>query len=77
LSRKNERRRDDHTLPEQSSETAAANLKQAGAEVKDEDLAYTILAGLPNTYENLHMTLASLPDDKFISAEIIRAHCRI
>jgi len=52
--------------------TAATNLKQAGAEVKDEDLAYTILAGLPNTYENLNMTLASLPDDKFTSAEIIR-----
>jgi len=42
------------------TKTAAANLKQAGAEVKDEDLAYTIFAGLSNTYENFNMKLASL-----------------
>lgn len=51
---------------------AATNLRDAGAEVKDEDLAYAILPGLPDSYENLNMTLASLPDDKFTSAEIKR-----
>jgi len=51
---------------------AATNLREAGAEVKDEDLAYAILAGFPDSYENLNMTLASLPDDKFTSAEINR-----
>lgn len=50
---------------------AAANLKQAGSEVKDEDLGYIILAGLPNTCGNLNMALASLPDDRFTSTEII------
>lgn len=51
---------------------AAINLREAGAELKDEDLAYAILAGLPDSYENLNMTLASLPDNKFTSAEINR-----
>lgn len=51
---------------------AAANLRDAGAEVKDEDLAYALLAGLPDSYENLNMALASLPDDKFTSAEVKR-----
>ncbi|KMQ89263.1 rna-dependent dna polymerase [Lasius niger] len=51
---------------------ATAYLKQAGSEVKDEDLAYVILAGLPNTYENLNTALASLPDDRFTSSEVIR-----
>lgn len=51
---------------------ATANLKQAGSEVKEEDLAYVILAGLPNTYENLNMALASLPNNRFTSTEVIR-----
>lgn len=51
---------------------AARNLKEAGAEVKDEDLAYTMLAGVPDSYENLNMALASLLDDKFTSAEVKR-----
>lgn len=51
---------------------AVTNLREAGAEVKDEDLAYAILVGLPDSYENLNMTSASLPDDKFTSAEINR-----
>lgn len=48
------------------------NLTEAGAEVKDEDLAYVLLAGLPNSYENLNMVLASLLDDEFTSTEIKR-----
>lgn len=49
----------------------ANNLREAGLEPRDEDLAYIILAGLPDSYENLNMSLAGLPDDKFTSAEII------
>lgn len=45
-------------------------LREAGAEVKDEDLAYAMLSGLPETYDALTMTLASLEDEKFTSAEI-------
>lgn len=51
---------------------AANNLREAGAEAKDEDLAYALLAGLPESYESLNMSLASLPDDQFNSAEIIK-----
>lgn len=54
------------------AKVAAVNLRDAGAEVRDEDLAYAILAGLPDSYENLNMALASLPDDKFTSTEIKR-----
>ena len=54
------------------AKVAATNLRDADAEVKDEDLAYAILTGLPDDYENLNMALASLPDDKFTSAEIKR-----
>lgn len=45
-------------------------LREAGAEVKDEDLAYAMLSGLPETYDALTMTLASLEDEKFTSVEI-------
>lgn len=45
-------------------------LREAGAEVKDEDLAYAMLSGLPETYDALTMILASLEDEKFTSAEI-------
>lgn len=48
------------------------NLTKAGAEVKDEDLAYVMLAGFPDSYENLNMTLANLPNEKFTSAKIKR-----
>lgn len=63
---------DEHMSSYLARTKIAANLKDAGAEVKDEDLAYAIVAGLPDSYENLNMTLASLPDDKFTSAEIKR-----
>ena len=54
------------------AKVAATNLRDVDAEVKDEDLAYAILTGLPDNYENLNMALASLPDDRFTSAEIKR-----
>jgi len=46
------------------------SLREAGAEVKDEDLAYAMLSGLPETYDAFTMTLASLEDEKFTSVEI-------
>ena len=49
------------------SKIAANNLREA-VEAK---IAYALLAGLPDSYESLNMTLANLPDDKFNSVEII------
>ena len=46
------------------------SLREAEAEVKDEDLAYAMLSGLPETYDAFTMTLASLEDEKFISVKI-------
>lgn len=37
--------------------TLATNLREAGAEPGDE-VAYVLLAGLPNSYEGLNMSLA-------------------
>lgn len=54
------------------TKTAAVSLRQADTEVKDEDLAFAILAGLPDTYENLNMAQVSLPDDRFTSIKVIR-----
>jgi len=45
-------------------------LREAGTKIKDEDLAYAMLSGLPETYDALIMTLASLEDEKFTSVEI-------
>jgi len=53
------------------AKVAATNLRDAGIEVKDEDLAYAMLTGVPDSYENLNMVLVSLPDDKF-TAEVKR-----
>lgn len=52
------------------AKVAARNLREAESEVKDEDFAHTMLAGLPDTYENLNMALDSLPEDKFTSVEV-------
>ncbi|CAL1680929.1 unnamed protein product [Lasius platythorax] len=48
-------------------------LREAGAEIKDEDLAYAMLSGLPETYDALTMTLASLENEKFNSVEVRKA----
>lgn len=50
----------------------ADHLKQAGAEIKDEDIAYAMLSGLPDSYESLNMALANLDDTKFTSTEVKR-----
>ncbi|KAK2577711.1 hypothetical protein KPH14_007152 [Odynerus spinipes] len=39
-------------------------------EMKDEDLAYAMLSGLPDSYDSLTMSLANLEDQKFTSTEI-------
>nr|XP_034195290.1 uncharacterized protein LOC117611448 [Osmia lignaria] len=48
-------------------------LRAAGSEVQDEDLAYAMLTGLPDTYDALTMSLANLEDHKFTSVEIRKA----
>lgn len=49
---------------------APNNLVEAGAKVKAEDLAYVLLVGLPDSYENSNMALVNLPDEMFTTAEI-------
>lgn len=46
------------------------SLKEAGHEIKDDDLAYAMLCGLSDTYEGIIMALANLDDAKFQSSEI-------
>lgn len=50
--------------------TCSDSLKEAGHEVKDDDLAYSMLSGLPDSYEGIIMALANLDDSKFKSSEI-------
>ncbi|XP_036144285.1 uncharacterized protein LOC118646102 [Monomorium pharaonis] len=50
--------------------TCSDSLKEVGYEFKDEDLAYSMLAGLPDEYDGIVMSLANLDDEKFKSAEI-------
>lgn len=46
------------------------SLKEAEYEIKDDDLAYAILSDLPDSYEDIIMTLVSMDDYKFKSLEI-------
>lgn len=50
--------------------TCSDSLREAGCKIKDEDLAYTMLSGLTDSYEGIVMTLANLDDDKFKSSEV-------
>jgi len=50
--------------------TCSDSLKEAGHEIKDDDLAYAMLSGLPDSYEGIVMTLANLDDSKFKSSKI-------
>ncbi|XP_017885133.1 uncharacterized protein LOC108628008, partial [Ceratina calcarata] len=45
----------------------------AGSPVKDEDLAYILLAGLPESYETLNTSVANLPEDSSTTAKISKA----
>lgn len=50
--------------------TCSDSLKEAGYEIKDDDLAYAMLSGLPDSYEGIIMALANLEDSKFKSSEV-------
>ncbi|UYV68010.1 hypothetical protein LAZ67_5002782 [Cordylochernes scorpioides] len=43
--------------------TCSDNLREAGCEVKDEDLAYSMLAGLPDSYDGIIMNFSNMTDD--------------
>lgn len=62
----------DETMTTYLARIKACNdsLKEAGYENKDEDLAYAMLAGLPESYDGIMMSLANLNDAKFTSTEI-------
>lgn len=69
------RLKDDETMASYLSRTKIWSdyLQAAGSEVKDEDLAYAMLTGLPDTYDGLTMALANLEDAKSTSTEIRKA----
>lgn len=50
--------------------TCSDRLKEVGYEFRDDDLAYAMLASLPDGYDGIVMTLANLDDEKFKSTEI-------
>ncbi|UYV80772.1 hypothetical protein LAZ67_19001683 [Cordylochernes scorpioides] len=50
--------------------TCSDHLREAGCEVKDEDLAYSMLAGLPDSYDGIIMNFGNLTDDEFTSSKV-------
>ena len=46
------------------------NSSEAGAEVKDDDLVFVLLAGLPDSYENINIPLENQSNDKFTNSEV-------
>ena len=42
------------------------NMREAGSEVNDKDFAYSMLPGLPESYERLIMIFSNKSDDAFI-----------
>lgn len=46
------------------------HLNEAGSEITDKELAFSMLAGLPESYDALTMSLSNLPDLKFTSARV-------
>lgn len=48
----------------------ADKLAEVGEEVKDTELAYLMLSGLPSEYDGLMTILANLDDDRFTFAEV-------
>ncbi|UYV72637.1 hypothetical protein LAZ67_10000129, partial [Cordylochernes scorpioides] len=49
--------------------TCSDHLREAGCEVKDEDLAYSMLAGLPDSYDGIIMNFGNMTDDEFTSSK--------
>ncbi|UYV73950.1 hypothetical protein LAZ67_11001568 [Cordylochernes scorpioides] len=50
--------------------TCSDHLREAGCEVKDEDLAYSMLAGLPDSYDGIIMNFGNMTDDEFTSSKV-------
>ncbi|UYV72721.1 hypothetical protein LAZ67_10000404 [Cordylochernes scorpioides] len=50
--------------------TCSDHLGEAGCEVKDEDLAYSMLAGLPDSYDGIIMNFGNMTDDEFTSSKV-------
>ncbi|UYV67930.1 hypothetical protein LAZ67_5002528 [Cordylochernes scorpioides] len=46
------------------------HLREAGAEIQDRDLAYSMLAGLPKSYDRISMTLNNVEDKEFTSSKV-------
>ncbi|UYV63732.1 hypothetical protein LAZ67_2005453 [Cordylochernes scorpioides] len=44
--------------------------QEAGCEVKDEYLAYSMLAGLPDSYDGIIMNFGNMTDDEFTSSKV-------
>ncbi|UYV69328.1 hypothetical protein LAZ67_6003255, partial [Cordylochernes scorpioides] len=45
-------------------------LKEAGAEVDDQDIAYSMLSGLPDSFDTLVMSFGNVKDSDFISYKV-------
>ncbi|UYV78997.1 hypothetical protein LAZ67_17000580, partial [Cordylochernes scorpioides] len=45
------------------------HLREAGAEMQDQDLAYSMLAGLPESYDGIIMTFSNVEDKEFTSSK--------
>ncbi|UYV82277.1 hypothetical protein LAZ67_21001547 [Cordylochernes scorpioides] len=45
------------------------HLREAGAEMQDQDLAYSMLAGLPESYDGIIMTFSNVEDEEFTSSK--------
>ncbi|UYV80953.1 K02A2.6-like, partial [Cordylochernes scorpioides] len=46
------------------------HLREAGAEMQDQDLAYSMLAGLPESYDGIIMTFSNVEDKEFTSSKV-------
>ncbi|UYV64973.1 hypothetical protein LAZ67_3002613 [Cordylochernes scorpioides] len=58
--------------------TCSDHLREAECEVKDEDMAFSMLAGLPDLYDGIIMNSGNMTDDEFTSSKIGHnaANCR-
>ncbi|UYV70290.1 K02A2.6-like, partial [Cordylochernes scorpioides] len=50
--------------------TCSDHLREAGCEVKDEDLAYSMIAGLPDSYDGIIMNFGNMTADEFTSSKV-------
>ena len=46
------------------------NLREAGSEVNDKDIAYSMLSGLPESYEGIIMMFSNMSDEDFTSIKV-------